>query len=412
MNRLTREDRVRIVSALVEGASLRAISRMSDVSINTVTKLLCDIGRVCADFQDETLRDLPCTRIECDEIWAFVGAKDKTIQRGIRTGKPVKGEGSIWTWTAICADTKLVPSFMVGGRDHAAASAFMDDLASRLTHRVQLTTDGHKGYLAAVDNAFGMDVDYAMLIKDYGNSGEGSFQERRYSPSEVKSSETVVVTGEPDAAKVCTSYVERHNLTMRMGIRRFTRLTNGFSKKAENHMFAVALHTMHYNFCRVHASLRVTPAMAAGVADHVWTVDELIGLVERDEASAADVATRRGDRKAPVTVVRVAGAATVPRRARLTAIPPVALPVPVPKPAPAPTPRKVEQAKRLELREAHEIVRRTQDEKRSAVVEALRDPELCKLTSRRLGRQIFVSHTYVQNLRREFGVEVGQPLRD
>jgi IS1 family transposase len=274
MNRLSTARRVQIVSGLVEGNSLRATSRMADVSINTVTKLLVDLGHAALKFQDETLRDLRCKRIEWDKIWAFVGGKDRNLPEE----KRAQGLGSIWTWTALCADTKLIVTWLVGGRDAGAAYEFMQDLAARLRRRrrVLLTTDGHKVYLNAVEDAFGADVDYAMLTKVYGAAREN---ETRYSPAEILSSTTEVIKGVPNPKLISTSYVERQNLTMRMSMRRFTRLTNGFSKKAENHAHAVALHFLHYNFVRIHKTLRVTPAMEAGVAKHPWTIEEIVGLL-------------------------------------------------------------------------------------------------------------------------------------
>lgn len=280
MNQLSIERRVQVVKALVEGSSIRATARMSGVAINTVMKLLIDLGSACLDFHDEVMTDLPCTRLQCDEVWSFVYAKAKNVP------EPYKGEfgyGDVWTWTAICADTKLVPAWRVGGRDGGEAYEFMVDLASRLKNRVQLTTDGLKAYLQAVEDAFGSDIDYAMLIKLYGP--EPKEEQRRYSPAECVGTETKVIQGNPDKAHISTSYVERSNLTMRMSMRRFTRLTNAFSKKLENHMYAVALHFTYYNFCRTHSSLSKpypkTPAMAAGVADHIWSVAELLSLLER-----------------------------------------------------------------------------------------------------------------------------------
>ncbi len=276
MNQLKTAKRVAILSALVEGNSLRSTQRMTGVSINTVTKLLIDAGTACAKYQHETLRKLPCKRVQCDEIWSFVGMKEKNVPAE-RKGQ--KGVGDVWTWTAICADTKLVPSFLVGARDTAHATAFIADLASRLAHRVQLTTDGHKPYLEAVEAGFGGEIDYAMLIKLYGNEG-GRGPEVRYSPGECTGIEKRPITGSPDEAQISTSYVERQNLTMRMRMRRFTRLTNAFSKKIENLEHAVALHYMHYNFVRRHQTLRVTPAMAAKVADHLWSLEELVSLID------------------------------------------------------------------------------------------------------------------------------------
>lgn len=276
MNRMPLSKRAQILGLLVEGMSLRAASRIADCSINTVTKLLVDVGTACAAYQDEALRNLPCKRVQCDEIWSFVGAKQKNVTRG------AIGHGDIWTWTAICADTKIIAAWMVGSRDGDAAKTFVADLAPRLRNRVQLTTDGHKVYLNAVEAAFGADVDYAMLVKVYG---EGTVNEqRRYSPAPFVSAEKQTITGNPDHAAVSTSYVERQNLTMRMSCRRFTRLTNAFSKKVENHAHAVALHFMHYNFGRIHKTLRVTPAMEAGVSDHVWSLEEIAALVLEPES--------------------------------------------------------------------------------------------------------------------------------
>lgn len=274
MNKLSREKQVQIVSCLVEGNSLRSITRICDVSINTVTKLLVDLGSVCADYQDRALRNLKCKRVQCDEIWSFCYAKAKNVPAD---KKGTFGFGDIWTWVAIDADTKLVASFMVGNRDLRTARIFIDDLRSRLANRIQLTTDGLRVYLDAVEGAFGSDIDYGVLVKLY----ESTQEEARYSPAVCVSAEAKIIQGKPDFAHISTSYVERQNLTMRMGMRRFTRLTNGFSKKVENHAYHVALHYMYYNFCRIHKSLRVTPAMEAGVEDHVWTIQDLVSLLGR-----------------------------------------------------------------------------------------------------------------------------------
>ena len=272
MNRLPRNKQIQVVAALVEGNSIRATVRMTGVAKNTVIKLLVDIGAACEAYQVERLVNLPCKRIQCDEIWSFVGAKQKQVNQGAH------GVGDVWTWTAICADTKLVPSWQVGDRGLDTAKGFISDLAGRLANRVQLTTDGHKVYLNAIENAFGDDIDYAMLVKQYGECYEGG--EVRYSPAVCTGAKKEAITGNPDPAHVSTSYVERQNLTMRMSMRRFTRLTNAFSKKVGNHCAAVALHFMHYNFCRIHQTLRVTPAMAAGVTDHVWEIGEIVDLLE------------------------------------------------------------------------------------------------------------------------------------
>lgn len=286
MNRMPIAKRAQIISLLVEGMSLRSITRVADCSINTVTKLLVDVGTACAEYQDKTLRNLPCKRIQCDEIWSFVGAKQKNVPDD---QKHMFGIGDVWTWTALCADTKLIASWMVGSRDGDAAKMFITDLAARLASRVQLTTDGHKVYLDAVERAFGSGIDYAMLVKQYGEGPQSP--ERKYSPAHFVAAEKKPVTGKPDIAHVSTSYVERQNLTMRMSMRRFTRLTNAFSKKVDNHMHAVALHFMHYNFARIHKTLRVTPAMEARVSDHVWSLEEIAALVPEP------VAKKRGSYK-------------------------------------------------------------------------------------------------------------------
>lgn len=273
MNRLTTAKRVAVVKALIEGCSVRATVRLTGVAKNTVAKLLVELGAACAAYQDEHLRNLPCKRLQCDEIWSFVGAKDKNVPAD---KKGQFGVGSVWTWTAIDADTKLCAAWLVASRDGGSAYDFMQDVASRLRGRVQLTTDGHKPYLEAVEAAFGMEIDYATLTKIYGVDPQA---ERRYSPPVCLGCKSEIVSGSPDAKHISTSYVERQNLTMRMSMRRFTRLTNAFSKKVENHAAAVALYFMWYNFGRVHQTLRVTPAMEAGVADHVWTVEEIVGLL-------------------------------------------------------------------------------------------------------------------------------------
>ncbi len=259
---------------LVEGNSLRATARMADVAYNTVLKMVAEAGQACADYQDKALRNLPCKRVQCDEIWSFVYSKAKNVE-GAKAAPA--GSGDCWTWTSLCADTKLICNWVVGSRDAEYAIALMDDLRSRLANRVQLTTDGHKAYLQAVEGAFGGDIDYAMLVKMYGESPEAS--KGKYSPAECTGIRKTRVEGNPDKSHVSTSYVERQNLTMRMSMRRFTRLTNGFSKKLENHAHAVALHCMYYNFGRIHKTLRVTPAMEAGIADHVWTLEEIAALM-------------------------------------------------------------------------------------------------------------------------------------
>jgi IS1 family transposase len=276
MNKLNIERRARIIGCLVEGNSLRATARMTDSAKNTVVKLVVDIGRACAEYQNQTLRNLKCKRLQCDELWGFCYAKAKNVPED---KKGQFGYGDVWTWTAICADSKLVPSWLVGNRDAETASIFMEDLASRFSHRIQLTTDGLKVYLDAVEGAFGADIDYAMLVKMYGESTEQKVQ-KRYSPANFTGSQKEIITGNPDRKHISTSYAERQNLTMRMSMRRLTRLTNGFSKKVENLAHAVSLYFMYYNFARIHQTLRVTPAMEAGVTDHIWSLEEIAGLVD------------------------------------------------------------------------------------------------------------------------------------
>ena len=277
-NVLSTPKRVAIVSALVEGVGIRATARMVGVSKDTVMKLWRELGEACSRYQDEALRDLPCKRLQVDEIWSFVYAKEKNVPA---EKKGTFGFGDVWTFTAIDAETKLVPSFLVGMRDAGCATEFLNDLAGRLANRVQLTADGHKMYLSAVEDAFGGDIDFAQLVKIYGATPEGP--EVRYSPAQCLGAEKHAVTGCPDPKHISTSYVERHNLTMRMSIRRFTRLTNAFSKKLENHAAALGLFFMHYNFCRIHQTLRVTPAMAAGVSSRVWEVADLVALLQVEE---------------------------------------------------------------------------------------------------------------------------------
>ncbi len=276
MNKLGLGKRTQVVRALVEGNSIRATCRMTGTAKGTVTRLLASVGASCSKYQDEHLRDLPCTTIQCDEIWSFCYAKQKNVP-GDKQGK--FGYGDIWTWTAIDADTKLVPSWLVGLRDAGYAYEFMLDLKSRLSSRVQITTDGHKVYLWAVEDTFGSEVDYAMLVKLYGQEPES---EKKYSPAQCIAAEPHIIQGNPDPTKISTSFAERQNLTMRMSMRRFTRLTNAFSKKIENLEHAVALHFMYYNFARPHKTLANpyprTPAMAAGVSNHIWTIEEIVKL--------------------------------------------------------------------------------------------------------------------------------------
>lgn len=274
MNKLSNETRAQVVAGLVEGLSMRSISRMTGVARNTIMSLLAEVGAACSAYQDKAFVNLPCKRIQCDEIWSFVGSKAKNTTEE----KKAEGCGDVWTWVALDADTKLVPCWFVGGRDAGCAYHFMHDLASRLANRVQLTTDAHRAYLSAIESAFGSDIDYAMLVKQYGKGEEGP--ERKYSPAVCMGAKKAVIMGEPEWKHISTSLVERQNLTMRMGMRRFTRLTNGFSKKLENHEAAIALHYMHYNFCRIHQTLRCTPAMEAGVSTKVWEIADIVALLD------------------------------------------------------------------------------------------------------------------------------------
>jgi IS1 family transposase len=274
MNRLDINRRALVVKALCEGMGLRATARLTGVARMTVEKLLRDLGAACATYQDETLRNLPSRRVQCDEIWSFIAAKAKNVTPQLRKWNPAAGD--VWTWTAIDADSKLCISFYVGDRSTGSAWEFMQDVASRIGRNVQLTTDGYKPYLEAVEDAFGGGVDYAQLQKIYGSDPDG---EKRYSPAKCIGCETRIVSGDPDPKHINTSYVERANLTMRMHMRRFTRLTNGHSKKIEMHMAAVALHFMFYNFVKIHETLRVTPAMAAGVTRTAWEVEDIIKLL-------------------------------------------------------------------------------------------------------------------------------------
>ncbi len=283
MNRLSPEDRGRILHLLCEGMSIRAITRLTGASKNTVAKLLVDAGKACMAYHDQFVRRVKAGRIQVDEIWTFTYAKQRNVERAKAAPD---GAGDTWTWTALDADTKLIVSWMVGGRDAECALDFMHDLRSRLRNRVQLTSDGLVNYLVAVENTFGDDVDYAQLVKIYGEPRFATGNERRYSPGECCGARKRRVTGNPDPSHVCTSFVERQNLTMRMHMRRFTRLTNAFSKKVENHAYAVALHMMYYNFVRIHQSLRVTPAMASGISERLWEIGDIVNLIEKAETRA------------------------------------------------------------------------------------------------------------------------------
>ena len=277
MNRLDRKTRAQILHLLCEGQSIRAVTRLTGASKNTVAKLLVTAGHACAAYQDKTLRNLPCKRVQMDEIWSFVYAKNDNVKSA--KAAPATA-GDVWTWTALCADTKLIVSWLLAGRDMDAALEFTTDLKGRLANRVQLTSDGHRPYLTAVDAVFGDDVDYAMLVKLYGSSPQA---ETRSSPATCIGAEKKPKIGKPDAKHISTSYGERSNLTMRMHMRRFTRLTNAFSKKVENHAAASARHTMYYTFVRIPQTLKVTPALAAGVSDKLWEVEDIVGLIEEFE---------------------------------------------------------------------------------------------------------------------------------
>lgn len=278
MNRLDPARRALVLKCLVEGNSLRGTARLTGVARMTIEKLLQDAGAACAEYQDRVLRNLTCQHVQADEIWSFCYAKNVTL----KVAEQHPDAGDIWTWTAIDADSKLVLSWLVGSRDAGAAYEFMQDVASRLSHRVQLTTDGHRPYLEAVEAAFGTDIDYATLQKIYGNEPN---PEKRYSPAVCLGCKVETVSGDPNLKHISTSYVERQNLTMRMHMRRFTRLTNAFSKKAENHAHAIALHFMYYNFVKIHQTLRVTPAMAAGVTNRVWDIEDVIALLDQPKAA-------------------------------------------------------------------------------------------------------------------------------
>jgi IS1 family transposase len=281
MKQLAMSDRSRILGLLCEGMAIRAVCRATGASKNTVAKLLADVGKVCMAYHDEHVRNLTCKRVQVDEAWSFVYAKQKNVAAA--KAAPI-GAGDVWTWVAMDADTKFVASYFVGGRDGECAKWFIDDLAARLANRVQLTSDGHKAYLEAVEGAFGADVDYAQLIKIYGASSESA--KGRYSPAECTGIVKTPIEGKPDPKHISTSFIERQNLTMRMHNRRFTRLTNAFSKKVENHAYSVALHMMYYNFVKLHSKLRVTPAMAAGVTDRLWEVSDIVALWEAVEPKA------------------------------------------------------------------------------------------------------------------------------
>lgn len=273
MRTITDHQRTHVVRCLIEGNSIRSTVRITGVSKNAIVRLLMDLGCACAAYHNKAVRNLKVRRMQCDEIWSFVGAKAKNA----KLEKKAEGWGDVWTWTGIDADTKLIISYLVGGRDGGWAHDFMEDCAKRIKNRVQITTDGHKAYLDAIEDNFGADIDYAQLQKIYGAPSEA--EQRKYSPARCIGCDLKVVSGDPDPKHISTSYVERQNLSMRMGMRRFTRLTNGFSKKVDNHRHMVALYFLYYNFGRIHQTLRVTPAMEAGICDHVWSIEEICALL-------------------------------------------------------------------------------------------------------------------------------------
>jgi IS1 family transposase len=279
MNKLPNEKRAQVLQMMAEGIALRAITRLTGISRTTLQKLLEDAGQAFSEYQDRVLMNLPCKRVQVDEAWSFCYAKQKNVPTA---KKAPEGAGDIWTWVGLDADTKLAASFYVGGRDSEAAMTFMDDLAKRLANRVQLTSDSHRPYLEAVEGAFGGDIDYATLVKIYGAAPEG---QRRYSPAICTGAHKHRIEGNPDPKHVSTSFVERQNLSMRMGNRRMTRLTNAFSKKAENHMHMMAIYFMHYNFVRIHQTLKVTPAMAAGVTKRLWEMSDIVDVLEAWETA-------------------------------------------------------------------------------------------------------------------------------
>lgn len=273
MNKLPLEKRKQIIQLLVEGNSLRAASRIADISRTTIQKLLVDVGRACQQFHNDHVRNVRSERVQCDEIWSFCYAKQKNVSQEMPDGS-----GDVWTWTALDADSKLIVSWFVGDREASSASEFMHDVANRLSHRVQLTIDGHKAYLIAVEQAFDNEIDFAQLVKMYGGAEGSTNQERKYSPNKFNGSKKTRISGDPISKFVSTSYVERQNLTMRMHMRRFTRLTNAFSKKIENHGYAIALYFVYYNFCKIHTSLSITPAMQAGLTKRVMSIEDIANL--------------------------------------------------------------------------------------------------------------------------------------
>src|SRR3972149_2424997 len=276
MNRLSTKQRAQIIAALVEGNSIRATCRMTGAAKGTVLKLLADLGKACAEYQDKTFHNLNCKRVQVDEVWSFCYAKGRNVPEKY---EDQFGFGDVWTFTAICADTKLVPCWKIGRRTAEHAAEFINNLAGRLAHRIQLTSDGYRKYVDAVENSFSGNVDYAMLVKMYGSENSNKNPDTKYSPAECTGTRVAKINGDPDPKYISTSFVERNNLTMRMSMRRFTRLTNAFSKKVENLGHAVSLHFMYYNFARIHQTLRVTPAMEAGITDHVWSVEEIAVLL-------------------------------------------------------------------------------------------------------------------------------------
>lgn len=277
MNKLSTAKRVVLLNMLIEGMPMRAISSTVGVSVNTVAKMLVEAGEACAAYHDETVRDVPARKVQCDEIWSFCYEKEKSSARAKST---LRGAGDVWTWTATESDHKMILSWEVGDRSGQTAIEFIDDLRARLANRMQLTTYGQKAYLEAVDGAIGGDVDYAMLANVYGRETASRGHKRKYSPAECIGTPKRAIEGRPDMKQISTSHVERSNLSIRMGIRRFTRLTNAFSKKLENQLHMLSLYFVHYNFVRIHDGLQVTPAMAAGISDTLHDMEWILGLID------------------------------------------------------------------------------------------------------------------------------------
>ena len=351
MNRLPSKKRALVLRCLVEGMSIRSTARTVGVSAPTISSLLVKAGNACTAYMDKSMRDLPCRRLQCDEIWAFVYAKDKRLMNVSLMAPSIAG--TVWTWVAMCADTKLVPTWIIGDRGFESARELMMDLQPRLRHRIQLTTDGHSAYRDAVELAFGANVDYAQIVKSYSSLGKADGEERNGVQPAGNVQDFIrkdVLNGNPADAAISTSFIERQNLTMRMGMRRFTRRTNGFSKRVENHAHAVALHFMYYNFVRIHQTLQITPAMAAGIADTVWEVDDIVGLIAEGEPKSYGPRgpyKKKGKRKKKDKAVRMAYLESAGER-KLDSPPPIEPKMAIseslrmqPRPQPKPGPRRI-----------------------------------------------------------------------